>query len=152
MAKSTPNYDVRKIGVAAELPVAEFNRLLDPGTTWDKEEGAKFLSDPDAALFVAFVDGAAVGFLTAYRLQRFDRRKAGVLLYEVGVAEAFQRQGIGKALIQAVKEWAHAGGADEVWVLTEGAITAAIALYRSTGGERSAPGTEMFTFPLNSED
>ncbi len=88
------------------------------------------------------------GFLTAYRLQRLDKRKAEVLLYEIGVHEGFQRQGIGTKLIAAVKEWATQVAADEVWVLTYASNKAAMALYKSASGEEDPPGTRMFTVKI----
>jgi ribosomal protein S18 acetylase RimI-like enzyme len=128
--------------------ISQLNQELDDGMAWDGEQGQKFLANPDNALFVATVESVIVGFLTAYRLQRFDQRKAEVLLYEVGVNEAYQRRGIGKALIAAVKQWANEVEADEVWVLTDADNEAAMALYASTGGEEAGPGTRMFTYKL----
>lgn len=126
----------------------QINTLLDEDTEWDKEQGEKFLANPDNALFLAFVEKTATGFLTAYRLQRLDKRKAEVLLYEVGILEEFQRQGIATKLIEAVKGWATQIAADEVWVLTYASNEAAMALYKSTAGEEDPPGTRMFTFKV----
>ena len=88
--------------------------------------------------------------LTANRLQRFDKRGAEVLLYEIGVREEVRQQGIGKALINEVKLWAKEAGADEVWVLTNKSNTAAVALYESMGGktESEIPDEVMFIFKL----
>lgn len=89
-----------------------------------------------------------VGFATAHRLQRFDTRKAEVLLYEIGVAEQFQRQGIGKALLQQVKSWAADAGADEVWVLTNKSNVVAVNLYKAGDGVEDASDTTMYTIRL----
>jgi ribosomal protein S18 acetylase RimI-like enzyme len=126
------------------------NGLFDEGTEWDLQEGAKFLNDSNNALFVAFLENQAVGFLTANRLQRFDKRGAEVLLYEIGVREDARQKGIGKALIGEVKLWAKETGADEVWVLTNRSNTAAVALYQSMGGktESVTPDEVMFVFKL----
>ena len=122
------------------------NQLLDHN--WELEQGERFLSNPDNALFLAFEDDIPVGFLTAYRLQRFDTRKAEVLLYEIGVDPDYQRRGIGTAMVAACKDWARAVGAHEIWVLTEHDNRAAKALYASTGGIEEAPGTVMFVYDL----
>lgn len=127
---------------------AQINKQLDEGLVWDEDQGQKFLQNEDNALFVAYVEDEMAGFLTAHRLQRFDQRKAEVLLYEIGVNEDFQRRGIGKALITAVKQWAKAVEADEVWVLTYMDNEAAMALYESMGGEEDDPGTTMFTYKV----
>ena len=69
-----------------------------------------------------------------------------MLLYEIGVNEAFQRRGVGTALVNAVKGWTKEVGADEMWVLTERDNAAAMALYTATGAEADPPGTTMFTY------
>ena len=130
--------------------INQLNVLLDEGTEWDSQEGTKFLKDSNNALFVAFLENQAVGFLTANRLQRFDKRGAEVLLYEIGVREDARQKGIGKALIREVKLWAKESGADEVWVLTNRSNIAAVALYQSMGGETESetPDEVMFNFKL----
>jgi ribosomal protein S18 acetylase RimI-like enzyme len=125
--------------------VPAINALLDAGTTWDLEQGQKFLADKNNLLLLATLDDLPIGFLTAHRLQRFDTRKAEVLLYEVGVAEQFQRRGVGKALISRLKEWAQQVGADEVWVLTNRSNIAAVALYTSSGAITDNSGDEVLS-------
>jgi GNAT superfamily N-acetyltransferase len=127
---------------------AQLNPLFDEGTAWDAEQGRRFLQNRDNLFLVARWDGRPCGFLTAHRLQRFDRRRAEVLLYEIGVDERLRRRGVGAALIAAVKRWAREAGADEVWVLTNTGNAAAMALYASTGGEEDVPGTTMFTYRI----
>ncbi len=122
------------------------NDLFDEGIVWDEEQGERFLKNPDNLFLLARWDGEMCGFLTAHRLQRFDRRRAEVLLYEIGVDEGYQRRGVGRALIGEVRRWAKEVGADEVWVLTEASNLAAMGLYASTGGEADAPGTTIFTY------
>lgn len=143
---SEPKINIERITSVSDALISQINPLFDE--EWDLEQGEKFLSNPDNALFLAFVEGAAAGFLTAYRLQRFDYKKVEVLLYEIGVEEEFQRQGIATKLIEAVKDWAAEVGAAELWVLTYSSNEAAMALYKSCGGEEDEPGTRMFTFKL----
>jgi len=130
--------------------IHQLNRLLDEGTEWNSQQGEKFLTDSHNALFVAFLKDQAVGFLTANRLQRFDKRGAEVLLYEIGVHENFRQKGVGKALIKEAKLWAKEVGADEVWVLTNRSNIAAVALYRSMGGKTESQTLDevMFVFKL----
>ena len=144
-------FSVRRLE-SVDSPLArQLDALFDEGVAWDERQGQRFLSDPANLLLVAFWDDAPCGFATAHRLQRFDRRQASVLLYEIGVVEPLQRRGIGAALIDAVKRWATDVGADEVWVLTEPANDAARALYRATGGEEDEAGITMFVYPLAHE-
>lgn len=89
-----------------------------------------------------------VGFLTAHRLQRFDTRKAEVLLYEIGVLPKYQKRGIGKALLAELKKWAKEVGADEIWVLTAQSNKAAIALYTASGGSVESNNEQLFVFKI----
>ena len=121
--------------------------MFDEGVSWDPELGQRFLAHPDTLLLVARWDGEACGFLTAYRLQRFDRLRAEVLLYEIAVQEPFQRLGAGRALVEEAKRWAAEMGAAELWVMTEDDNAPARALYAATGG-REVPGLTMFDYGL----
>lgn len=127
---------------------ARLSVLFDEGMVWDEGEGARFLGDPGNFLAVAFWGESPCGFVSAHRLQRFDRRRAEVLLYEIGVDDPYQRRGIGAALVAAVTSWAAEVGADEVWVLAEGDDDRAQAFYRAIGGQPDEQGALMFTFPI----
>jgi ribosomal protein S18 acetylase RimI-like enzyme len=138
---------VRRVSTVDVAFAAELDAMFDEGVSWDVEQGQRFLAHPDTLLLVARWDGEACGFLSAYRLQRFDRRGAEVLLYEIGVEEPFQRRGVGRALVEEAKRWAAGVGADELWVLTEDDNAPARALYAATGG-REENGLTMFTYGL----
>jgi GNAT superfamily N-acetyltransferase len=145
---STTSSTVQRLtAVDADLAAA-LDAEFDEGMTWDAEQGAAFLANPDNLLLVARWEGEACGFLSAHRLQRFDRRRAEVLLYEIGVREPFQRRGIGRALVEETKRWAAEVGADVVWVLTEADNGPAMALYAATGGVPDPPGTTLFAYNL----
>lgn len=140
------NFKVQRILEINSKIISEINDLMDEGTSWNTFEGDLFLQDKNNALFGAFMNGKLVGFLSAYRLQRIDDKKSEVLIYEVSVHEDFRKLGIGKALIQKVKDWAKELNADNAWVLTYDSNVAAMNLYKSSGGEEDQPGTRMFTF------
>jgi ribosomal protein S18 acetylase RimI-like enzyme len=140
---------VRRVSTVDVALAVELDAMFDEGVSWDTEQGQRFFAHPDTLLLVARWDGEACGFLSAYRLQRFDRRGAEVLLYEIGVEEPFQRRGVGRALVEEAKRWAADVGADELWVLTEDDNVPARALYAATGG-REETGLTMFTYGLES--
>jgi ribosomal protein S18 acetylase RimI-like enzyme len=106
------------------------NRFKD----YEDVEPSRFLSDPNTFLFVAEENGEAVGWIYAYELVRPEGRST-MLIYEVEVTDAAQRQGHGRALIAAVLSEARERGHTAMWVLTDDDNDAAKALYRATGGE-----------------
>ena len=144
---SSGHLTVRRVTTVDVALAAELDAMFDEGVSWDAEQGQRFLAHPDTLLLVARWDGEACGFLSAYRLQRFDRRGAEVLLYEIGVEEPFQRRGAGRALVEEAKWWAAEVSADELWVLTEDDNVPARALYAATGG-REETGLTMFVYGL----
>jgi ribosomal protein S18 acetylase RimI-like enzyme len=138
---------VRRVTTVDEALAAGLDAMFDEGVSWDAEQGQRFLAHPDSLLLVARWDGKACGFLSAYRLQRFDRRGGEVLLYEIGVEEPFQRRGVGRALVEEAKRWSAELGAGELWALTENDNAPARALYAATGG-REETGLTMFEYGL----
>ena len=146
--KTPDHLTVRRLQVVDAALARQLDDLFDEGMAWDAVEGRRFLVDPGNFLAVAFWDEIPRGFVSAHRLQRFDRRRAEVLLYEIDVAPSHQRCGIGAALVADVTRWAAEVGAAEVWVLAEGADARAQAFYRAIGGQADEQGALMFTFPL----
>jgi GNAT superfamily N-acetyltransferase len=61
-----------------------------------------------------------------------------VFLYEIGVVEQHRRKGIGRALIEHLIATAKADGCWKMSVPTNRSNKAAMALYRSAGGEEGA--------------
>ena len=138
---------VRREHCVDAVLAAELDALFDEGMVWNPEQGQRFLAHPDTLLLVARWEGEVCGFLSAYRLQRFDQRRAEVLLYEIGVQEPFRRRGAGRALVAEAKRWAAEVEAGELWVLTEDDNAPARGLYAATGG-REAPDLTMFEYQL----
>lgn len=108
----------------------------------------EFLNDPRHQLVVALDDGLVVGFVSAVIYVHPDKPAPELWINEIGVAPTHQRQGIGKALMQAILEEAKQAGCTEAWVLTERDNLPAMAMYKSTGGEETPPDSVMFTFKL----
>ena len=137
--------EVKRIKKVDRKLINKINQLFDD-KKWSQKEGNKFLTDKNNLLLLAFENDKPVGFLTAHRLQRFDKKKAEILLYEIGVHPYYRRQGIGKSLINEVKNWAKEVNSSEVWVLTEKTNPIAMKLYQSVGGVEESPGTVMYVY------
>jgi ribosomal protein S18 acetylase RimI-like enzyme len=82
---------------------------------------------------LATVDGAPAGFITGVE-QTHPDKGTEMFLYELGVDAAFQRQGIGRALTEALAALARERGCYGMYVLTEPDNEAALATYRRAGG------------------
>jgi ribosomal protein S18 acetylase RimI-like enzyme len=108
----------------------------------------EFLADPRHRLIVVLDNNIVVGFVSAVIYLHPDKSAPELWINEIGVASTHQRQGIGKALMQAMLDHAKQSGCTEAWVLTDRANLPAMAMYRSTGGEETLPDPTMFTFKL----
>jgi ribosomal protein S18 acetylase RimI-like enzyme len=98
------------------------------------ERLAEFLNDPRHHLVVARAAGAILGFVSAVHYVHPDKDAPELWVNEVGVAPAFQRRGLAKAMFDALLDHARSLGCSEAWVLTDRANTAAMALYAACGG------------------
>ena len=106
-----------------------------------------FLSSEDNVLLIARQSGTAVGFLTAYFLDRPADLRPMACLYEIGVPMEHRGQGVGSSLVEAMKELCRDRGALKMWMVTEASNEPAIALYRSTGADaQSDEGDILFTY------
>ena len=74
------------------------------------------------------------GGLTAYILPKYYSDSSEVLLYDLAVKPENQRMGIGKKLIQTLKEYCSSKGIQEFFVMAHEEDGHAIEFYRSTGG------------------
>src|ERR1700674_5659521 len=92
----------------------------------------RFLADPTHHLLIAYSAEAPAGFVSGVELTHPDKGTE-MFLYELAVAEAFQRRGIGKALVNALLAIADELGCYDMWVLTDADNDAALATYRTTG-------------------
>ena len=92
----------------------------------------EFLKDPRHHLIVALSDDHVVGMITAVDYVHPDK-PAQLWINEVGVAPTHQRQGIGRALLQAMLAHGRKCGCTEAWLGTEHDNVAARGLYEDAG-------------------
>ncbi len=94
---------------------------------------ASLLSMPHFIAIVALRDGGVVGGLAAYELQKFERARREIYIYDLAVAQAHRRQGLARGLILELVRIARLRGAYVVYVQADRGDDAAIALYESLG-------------------
>lgn len=93
----------------------------------------RWLGQAHVFALVAEIDGAVVGGLVAYELQKFEQARSEVYLYDLAVAQEHRRRGIATALIEALKSQAAAQGAYVVMVQADYGDDPAVALYEKLG-------------------
>lgn len=106
---------------------------------------AEFLADARHHLFVAVEGGFVVGMITAVDYIHPDKAPQ-LWINEVGVAPAYQRRGIARALLQAMLAHGRTIGCTEAWLGTEPDNEAARGLYEDAGS-RAEPFV-LYAFPL----
>ena len=103
-----------------------FDEPIDPARR------AAYLTAPGHYMFVAIKDGEVVG-QAAGVIYRHPDKPSELFIDEVGVAPAFQRQGIARRLLEAILALGKELGCAEAWVGTETDNFAARRLYESFG-------------------
>ncbi len=82
---------------------------------------------------VALVAEQVVGGLVAYELDKFERARREVYIYDLAVAEPHRRRGVATALIERLREIAVERGAWVVYVQADYGDEPALALYEKLG-------------------
>lgn len=94
---------------------------------------ARLLGGDGFIALTALADGAVVGGIAAYVLDKFEQARREVYLYDLAVAEPYRRRGIATALIEELKRVAKARGAYVIFVQADLGDDPAIDLYEGLG-------------------
>ncbi|GAA2943346.1 MULTISPECIES: GNAT family N-acetyltransferase [Streptomyces] len=112
--------------------------LLAAGDLFDspprEEWAARFLTAAGHLLLLAYVDDRPAGFVSGIEMLHPDKGTE-MCLYELSVAPAYRRRGIGRALTAALASEARERGCYGMWVGVERDNRAAVATYGSTGAQ-----------------
>jgi len=132
--------EIRRLRPGDEAIARQVTRIFEPPDPDASGEAhlSALLADKHTHVFVALVGAEPVGTARAHELPRLDGPRPKLLLYTLDVAPSHRRQGIGRALIEAVLALARERRCRNVWVVTNQSNTAAMRLYASTGAERPA--------------
>ncbi len=134
------------------LTTADLTLVLDAAYLYDRPPDATaataFLADPRNYLLLGLVEGQPAGFIRAHALAQIDTVRPQFFLYEIGVDPAFQRRGVARLLIEELHQLARELDAKEDFVITNPSNTAAMGLYRATGGVPDEEESIVFTYPF----
>jgi ribosomal protein S18 acetylase RimI-like enzyme len=88
-------------------------------TELDPESAAAYLRNPDILHWVAEQNGRVDGMLLCYVQHKWHAPARELMLYEIGVRATARRQGVGRALMEAMETWMRENGVQDVWVLAD---------------------------------
>ncbi len=117
------------------LDIADFDldhedkpkRPLTPAAT------QRYLANPAVLHWVAYVDDKVIGSLYCAVLPLPAGDGKELVLYEIGVRNAWRRRGVGRALLNEMERWMRNNAVSYVWVLADNDI--AVSFYQSGGFE-----------------
>ena len=129
-------YICRRLDERDIEPVMAMNRDYREGFIC-REQALAFLRDESCWLFAAMLEQTVIGFAYGYALRRLDKKGKMLYIHEVGVMEPFQRQGIGYAMMQALREACREEGFCRFFLTAYQNNEGANAHYRKLGGQVS---------------
>ena len=129
------NFSFRRMTANDLSAVLEMNHTFRPGFLTE-DGAAAFLANDRSWLWAGLSDGHIIAFAYGYAMDRLDGRRM-LYLHEVGVADAYQRQGVGTKMLAALKDECRAHGFHRIFLITDQCNAAANALYRKCSGEVS---------------
>ncbi|ABL71240.1 MULTISPECIES: aminoglycoside N-acetyltransferase AAC(3)-Ih [Paracoccus] len=137
MSVSIRCLDRSDVSVLRQMNALFGDAFDDPDTYLGEPPDDAYLSGllaGDHLIALAAMDGAVVvGGLIAYELEKFERARSEIYIYDLAVAETHRRQGIATALIGALQRIAAERGAWVVYVQADYGDEPAIALYTGLG-------------------
>jgi aminoglycoside 3-N-acetyltransferase I len=105
------------------------------------------LALPHLIVLTATVEHDVVGGIVAYELDKLERERREIYLYDLAVAEPHRRRGIATALIRRLREIAHERGAWAVFVQADYADPPAVALYEGLGAREEVLHFDLTPLP-----
>ena len=104
-------------------------------TVGSEANSLRLLDDNRFIAIVALAAKEVVGGLTAYELPKYYSDSSEIFLYDLAVQPEYQRMGIGKGLLQSLKEYCFKNGIKEFFVMAHEEDAHAVEFYRATGGK-----------------
>jgi aminoglycoside 3-N-acetyltransferase I len=126
-----------------------FREVFEMSKTMNADQtNLKRLLEKDDFIAIAILhEGDIVGGLTAYELPMYYSDRSEIFVYDVAIKAEFQRRGLGKKLISALKEHCIKNGIEEFFVQAHEEDEYALEFYGTTGGR--AERIVQFIYSMN---
>jgi aminoglycoside 3-N-acetyltransferase I len=111
--------------------VFENNKLELPKKGYLKKQ----LSKPDFVAFAAFQNKKLAGGMTAFILPKYYSKGSEIFIYDVAVRKQYQRKGIGKMMMDALKDYSKKEKIKDIFVAANVEDKHALDFYNATGGK-----------------
>ncbi len=130
------NISINNINTVEKLKelISVFSISFEDRYTADDLYLAKMLENKSTLILGAIADDKVVGGLVAFEFNPIHGSKE-LYIYDIAIHPDFQKQGIGKRLIEQLKIQAKQRGVKTIFVEAETEDTGAVAFYRAIGGE-----------------
>ena len=128
------------IPALVQLLVALFTQEADFTPAPEKHERALKLlfKEPYSVIFVAEDEGKVIGMISCFTFVSSAMGEKATLVEDFVVAESHRGQGIGKALMDAVKAYLKETGQHRITLMTDALNTRGHKFYEAEGFSRSA--------------
>jgi aminoglycoside 3-N-acetyltransferase I len=138
--------DIQKIHSLSDVKalVSVFALTFEQEYSVTDEYLSKMLEDDKTLILGAFIDTKIVGGLVAMEMMPIHGTKE-FFIYDIAVHPEYQKQGLGKALIEHLKLEAKKRGIETIFVEAESEDGGAVAFYRALGGEEVSVNHFNFT-------
>ena len=155
MALKSEAFEIRRLGRKDAVLAQQLFRLFQEvfeeeptsaGTSYLK----RLLGKPDFFVYAAFCEKEIVGGLTAYELPKYYSECSEMFIYDIAVKSEFQRQGLGKMMLETLQAYCRQQGIKEMFVAANEEDAQAVAFYRTTEG--IAEKVLHFTYPTARTD
>ena len=90
-----------------------------PAKSLEPAAARRYLENPAALQWAAFVGDEIVGHLQCIVLPLRAGEECELLLHDVGVRRSWRRRGIGRALMNEMDGWMRANRVSDIWVLAD---------------------------------